>query len=198
MSAARVCSVTGFMKQYTVVKPFHCFTLYMRLLKRLLTIHEVTCIDNIHLEFNTDFPVTFTSILTTTSSTGTLPHQSIVPGSTSSFPETISQLILTFQSYTEHANSVFWHHYTPHQQFRMMQAQYTQRITHGCCGIYPANTIITGGSNYGFCAIQQQITACQLLFTRDHTEDKDAIQKYGLAHTVIIKLLKTGKYICKS
>ena len=29
------------------------------------------------------------------------------------------------------------------------------------------------------------------------TEDKDAIQKYGLAHTVIMKLLKMGNYICK-
>jgi hypothetical protein len=29
------------------------------------------------------------------------------------------------------------------------------------------------------------------------TEDKDAIQKYGLAPTVVMKLLKMGNYICK-
>jgi hypothetical protein len=29
------------------------------------------------------------------------------------------------------------------------------------------------------------------------TEDKNAIQKYGLAHTVVMKLLKMGSYICK-
>jgi hypothetical protein len=30
-----------------------------------------------------------------------------------------------------------------------------------------------------------------------HTEDKDAIQKYVLPHTVLMKLLKMGNYICR-
>ena len=104
-----------------------------------------------------------------------------------------------FQPLVDHANTVFRHYYTPHQQLSVDESlvgtknhtqllQYLPNKHHHRWGI-KLWMLCDAVTNY-----------CLAFFVYQgakRTEDKDAIQKYGLAHTVVMKLLKMGNYICK-
>lgn len=99
--------------------------------------------------------------------------------------------------FVDHVNIVFRHHYPPHQLLSVVESlvgtkshtqlmQYLPNKLHHCWGI-KLWMLCDSGTNY-----------CVPYFVcrgSKHPEDKDAIQKHGLACTVVMKLLKKGNYM---
>ena len=98
-----------------------------------------------------------------------------------------------------YVNTVFRHHYTPHQQLNVDESlvdtkshtqlmQYLPNKLHHFCGI-KLWMLCDSVTNY-----------CVPFFVCEgskHPKDKVAIQKHGLACTVVMKLLKMRNYMSK-
>jgi len=104
-----------------------------------------------------------------------------------------------FQTLVDHVNRVFRHHYTPHEQLSEDESlvgtkshtqlmQYLPNKHHYCWGIKQW-MLCDSVTNYCVTFFVCHGSKCP--------EDKDAIQKHGLACTVVMELLKMGTYMSK-
>jgi hypothetical protein len=104
-----------------------------------------------------------------------------------------------FQPLVDRANMVFRHHYTPHQQLSVDESLVGTKNHTQLMQYLPNNHHHRWGIKlWMLCdAVTNYCLAFFVYQGATRIEDKDAMQKYGLAHTVVMKLLKMGNYICK-
>jgi hypothetical protein len=101
-----------------------------------------------------------------------------------------------FQPLVEYVKMVFRHHYMPHQQLSVDESLVSTVEPHKFAAVSARQTPSLGDQTVDAVWFLNKLLFCIFLYQGSEcTEDKDVIQKYCLAYTVVMKLLKMGNYI---